>query len=782
MSSTSVALPRQRSVRGRGREEEAGRVVEAARLAERALALADSDPETADRLARQLLRRRSLPAGLRVDARVAIGRAAWVRHDTVAAVDALRAAARVADAAGMPERAARARLTLAAALAERGRTRAALASLSAAEPHLRGVDAARLAGQRAYVHHLEGRLGDALTGYRAAHEAFRQLGDELRQAVALHNIALVQTHAGALGQAATELARARALFDRAGETRHAADAAANLGWVLARQGKVPQALRWFDVADAALGPHAGGEPEAAWHRAEALLDARMLAEAWDAALVAAEGFTTRGTPGPAAECHLLAARVALLRGDLAAAREQAAAAQHAAGTRFAAPAALARHLTVVADLESGGVAATPTSARRSVLRVADLLAEQGWQLQALGARIVAARLALAAGHPDDARGDLARAVRAGRARGPVQLRIAAAHARALLHTVEGDRRAARAALRAGVRDLDRHRLSLGATELQTLATGHALELLGVGLDLALEDGDPWEVLTWSERGRAASLRARHPSDDALTDSLDALRQSASDAERALLEGGDPRRALARQLALERDVRRRSLTADAPGTPSPGVRLDRAALRRTLGDAVLLQLVEHRGHAYGVLVRGAAAGGRATLLRDLGPVDAVAAELDALRFAAARLARGTGSVRALDAAAAGYAAAAARVDVALLAPFAAALADRALVLTPSGPWHAVPWAALPTCAGRVVTVAPSTGLWLRTTGRGGPSDDGAHGGNGVVVAAGPGLADAAREVAAVAGVHPGARRLDGDTATATALLRALDGAALAHVAA
>src|SRR4051812_8080050 len=537
----TVTVPRQGSGRTRGRGDVGERLYEVAQLVARALALADRDPETADRLARQVLRRRSLPAELRLDARLALGRAAWVRRDTTSAISALRAAARLADAAGSAQRGAQARLTLAAALAERGHTRAALAALSAAEPYVDGIDAARLAGQRAYVHHLEGRLGEALDGHRAAYDAFRRLGDELRQAVALHNMALLHTHAGALGQAAAELGRARELFDRAGERRNAADAAANLGWVLARQGLVPQALRWFDVADAALGPHAGGDPEAAWHRAEAFLDARMLGEALDAARVAASGAAARGTPGPAVECRLLAARVALLQGDLDAAREQASAAQHTAGTRFPALRALARQVALVADLNSGVSGAAAAGRRRSALRVADLLTQEGWQLQAVGARVVAARLALAAGRADAARSDLAGAIVV-RARGPLQLRIAATHARALLHVVEGDRAAARAALRAGVRDLDRHRLSLGATELQTLATGHALEVLGLGLDLALEAGDAWEALTWSERGRAASLRSRPPGDQALTESLDALRQSAAATERALLDGSDPRRA------------------------------------------------------------------------------------------------------------------------------------------------------------------------------------------------------------------------------------------------
>ena len=741
-----------------------------------ALELADRDPATATRLALDVLGDRTTPVAARVDARIVLGRAAWIRRDATSAVTHLRGAVRSAQRAGLVERAAQARLTLAAALAERGHSSAALRALAAAEPHLRGVDLARLAGQRAYLHYLEGRLVEALAGHEAAYAQFRRLGDGVRQAVALNNMAVIHTRTGALARAAEELRRAHDLFAAAGELLHAAEAAANLGWVLARQGRVPEALRWFHTADV-LGA-SEPDPQATKDRADALLDARLLPEAREAALAAAADFERRGMPGQVAECRLLAARSALLAGDLVCARAEADAAVRAAGARRPAVRALARHLAALTTLHEGPSPEAASRARSVALRTVGVLEREGWRLQALDARVTAAQLALAAGRPGAARADLAHVAHwpAGRSAGPVQLRIAVAHARALLHVVEGDPAAARRALRAGVRELERQRLSLGATELQTLATGHALQLLGVGLDLALEARDPWEVLAWSERGRAASLRARPPTDPAIVEALDALRQSAAATERALLDGSDPRAALARQVALERDVRRRSLTVDAPGAAAAGVRLDRPAIRRTLGEAALLQLVEHRGRAYGVLVTGASTRGRAARLQELGTVGQIATELDALRFAAARLARGTGSARARDAAATAYAAAAGRIDRALLGPFAASLADRPLVITPSGPWHALPWAALPSCADRVVTVAPSTALWLRT------SMTARRGEGAVVVAAGPGLADAEREAAAVAGVHAAARRLDGSNATVAAVLAAMDGARLAHVAA
>jgi tetratricopeptide (TPR) repeat protein len=90
---------------------------------------------------------------------------------------------------------------LAAAYAEAGDGPAALRALSAAAPHLDGVDAARVAGQRAYLLHQEGHLSEALAGYQEALELFRDLGDVRRQAIALHNIAVVHTHAGDLARA-----------------------------------------------------------------------------------------------------------------------------------------------------------------------------------------------------------------------------------------------------------------------------------------------------------------------------------------------------------------------------------------------------------------------------------------------------------------------------------------------------------------------------------------------------------------------------------------------------
>ena len=52
-----------------------------------------------------------------------------------------------------------------------------------------------------------------------------------------------------------------------------------------------------------------------------------------------------------------------------------------------------------------------------------------------------------------------------------------------------------------------------------------------------------------------------------------------------------------------------------------------------------------------------------------------------------------------------------LDRLLLAPIAPLIGSRPVVVVPTGELHATPWAALPTLAGRPVSVAPSARLWL-----------------------------------------------------------------------
>jgi CHAT domain-containing protein len=101
----------------------------------------------------------------------------------------------------------------------------------------------------------------------------------------------------------------------------------------------------------------------------------------------------------------------------------------------------------------------------------------------------------------------------------------------------------------------------------------------------------------------------------------------------------------------------------------------------------------------------------------------------------------------------------------------------LVIVPTAGLHAMPWSLLPSLAGVPVRVAPSAAAWLRAVRTPQSTEDGA-----TILVAGPGLPAAQHEVAALARHDPAAKAFLGPDATVPAVLTALDGAELAHIAA
>ena len=760
----------------------------AASIAARAMELSGVDPGRARVTAAEALReaRAEHDAAAACMAERALGLAARQAFEIDSALGHLRRAVRIAERGGLVLQAAQARVQLSGILAVRGEFPAALREADRASPTLRGGDLALLQAQRAFILQMQGRLADALEGYRLVLPAFRRSGDTFHEAKALHNRGLLHYHLGALGAAEVDLARAAELWTGLGNQRETADADQNLGCVLVRQGRLPDALARFDRADAYFAAKGILDPVGLRDRCEALLAARLVAEARRTAEQAVAGLAARGLAPFLAEAQLLLSEAALLDGDVAAARDAATAARKGfAGQRRARFLALARSALLRVAWASGERSPRLLADAR---RTARALAVAGWTVPALDARLVAAQLALDLGRVRTARAELAQAT-AARQRGPVELRSRAWHAEALLRLAGGNRAGAESALRAGVRMLGRYRAALGATELRASSSMHAAGLARLGLRLALADGDARRVLRWAERWRASSLQphpVRPPGDRELAGDLAQLRRVAGELGEAVQAGRDTARLRARQAALEEAVRRRARQAPAAGLYQPGVEPALGSLRAALGERALVELVELDGQLHAVVVTA----GR-TRLRPLGPVGQVAGELDGLRFALRRIAHGHGGPSSLDAAAQALAAAARGLDDLLLDPLRPDLGDRPLVVVPTGALHALPWPALPSCAGRPVAVAPSAALWCAATTRPHPPEPvpGAPAGtrpaaapDRTVLVAGPGLPEAAAEVADLHDRYPGARRLTGEAATVHAVAGALDGVALAHVAA
>jgi tetratricopeptide (TPR) repeat protein len=744
--------------------------------AREALRLTYAAPAEAVRLAAVTARgaRRVSDAVACAVAEHAWGQALRLRGDLDRALTHLQRSVRCAEEAGAGEVAAEARLSLAFVLAERGRAEAALGELDRALSGL-GQDPAALGRARALAQRggvlLDlGRHGDALDHYREALPVLRAHGDSFWVNRVVWNRGLAHAYRHEFAAAEADLRQAERLAEELAMPLSVGFARANLAFVLGLRGETAAAFAYSAAAERTIRDHDGRLGELLADRGELLLSVRLVTEARETAAQAVEAFARdrRGMKLP--QARLLLAEATLLDGDTAAALPHARrAAREFARQRRPEWAALARLTVLRATCPAGRASAADV---RTAVAVADTLTAAHWPGSALDARILIAALLRGRGQHGEAAVHLWEAARA-RHRGPAMLRARGWYAEALARADAGRTREARAAIRAGLRLLDEHRAVLGATDVRAHAAGHRTALAELGLRLALRSGRPREVLEWAERGRATGLlmqrSGRPPDDPGIAEAVAELRGTVLQINelRGAGRAAEVAPLVARQTALERRIRERSLRRRGVFTDplAPPARVE--ALTARLGDAALLELVD----ADGTLVAVTVADGRARLHR-IGPMAAADDLLDRVAFAVSRLVRPDASAAARAAALALLRTSVDRADAALVRAMRE-LADRPLVVVPTGSLQNVPWALLPSCAGRPVSVSPSATLWLAARSR--PADPG-H----TVVAAGPALAGADAEARAVAAVYGVAPVLATD-ATAERVLASIDGAAMVHLA-
>ncbi len=734
------------------------------------LRLAEADPGRSVPLATALARQARAGGDLASAsvAERALGLAALHLKDPDAAMRHLRTAVALGQRAGSTRLAAQAQMRLAFALNVRGRPRQAVREIDAVLADLDGVERAQAQAQRGAILHQLGRLDEALASYRTALPVLRRAHDDVWIKRVLSNRGVLHGQRHEFAAAETDLTEAEQLCRKLDQGLTLAFIQQNLGWVSGRRGDVPRALAYLDQAEQRLR---GLRSQLGWvlrDRSELLLSVGLAAEAKQAAQESVAAFERERRVIALPEVRLLLAQAAALDGDPAGAATQARrAAREFARQHRQEWAALGRFVVLAAR----AAAQPPSVPVAQVERAAELLDHAGWPDAAVEARLLAGRLALARGWTARGCRQLAQASRL-RRRGPATLRARAWHAEALARLAAGNARGAKAAVRAGLRVLDEHRATLGATDLRAHAAGHRVELADLGLRMALRDGRPDRVLAAAEQGRASHLLlrpVRPPDDPALAGDLASLRATVAEVEELRRAGRNTVRLAQRQIALERRIR--DYCRRQPGTPLAGPPDGPVPLRRlsaALGDRVLVEFVQHGEVLYAITV----VDGRARL-HTLGSLPPIRRLLERVPFALHRLARrwATGDSRA--AAQAMLRHAARQLDTALLRPLATEIGDWPLVLIPTGPLQSLPWGVLPSCAGRALTVSPSAALWYgaRSTGPVGP----------VSVVAGPDLPGARAEVDAVAAIH-GTAALAGPAATVAATTAALNGAGLAHLAA
>jgi len=644
--------------------------------------------------------------------------------------------------------------TMVGSLALSGDVARALRVLDRAKREASGLIAAQLEFQRGGVLTLTGEYESALAAYEDSLPLFRQQESVEFVSMVLHNQGFIYTHTGRLDKAEKVLKEARQLEEAAGRLQAVSGVDHNLGLLASFRGDVPEALRRLTMSDDAYMRQTGHEVPQHVSRCEILLSVGLFHEALDLAKRIAAGARKKGRAEDEADALLVAARAALLSDD----PDQSIKLAEAAASKFEKQqreiwASQAKLAVVEATYASRGASAELRDLTREV---AAHLEERGFVVAAARARILAGRISLDLGDSVSAKEDL---TALGNPRfGPVELRIQRWHAEALLRLAGGNARGADAAARAGLDLLDDYQAGLGASDLRFGIERQGAELGAIGLRLAARSGNPRRVFNWMERTRARALRYSpvvpdegDPEQGVLAELRWVSAELRDPEKRDDLDLMRKQRRLQEQLRGSNRVRRSGTTSDSD--------FSIGHLPDSLGDRTLVELGAVDGRLVAVMVRN-----QRFTSHEIGDVSAVERELARLRSSlrrTARMRRDSSLVRE----------SVGQFDRMVLGNLG--IDSDQVVLVPSGPLMAAPWAVLPSLTGTIVTVAPSAEMWWRANSRE-PS------GEGVVLAAGPDLENATREVAGLRSLYKRATVLE-PSDTADRFGAAVRGAAVAHAA-
>ncbi len=735
-------------------------------LAESAYELVEADAAAAAGLAERALRLARARCEAEAEV-VALHALSFARHELgdPRSIRTIRAAIRIGERHGLAHRTALARRRLAIDLAGRGAIGPALRELGTAQAALDAHEQARSEVFRIGILWYAGKATEPLADTDRALETLRRAGDALWEARLLRNRGGLLAARGDAAGAEPDLVRARDLFASLGAKAAAFATESLLVRIALTRGDLPACLARLDAIDANdVSTKDAAELELL--RAQALASGHLWTEALRALEQAQVIWDRAGLDDP--EGRLEAIRLTLLAGDCARGQALGLRAQRSfAAQQRQLYAARAAGFALAAAVAGGAVR---QSTVRSGRRAAAILTAAGWREDALRVQLAVARAAIELGSVRLARRELA-ACTSLRRRGPAADRIEIRHVEALIRLAEGDDAGALRAVRSGLRLLEDHRAALSASDLRATASTIGAELARLGLRIALADGSPNALLEWAEALRGSALRlapVTPPQSPELRPAMTELRRVSAEISRAEQGDRSTRTLLARQARLETQVRRLSRHSAAGAQPSRTT-ASRVEIAGALGERALTEFIELNGRLTALtLVQG-------TLSRhELGRLAPVVEQLEWLRFALTRLAHLRRGAPQLSSMLEGARASAKELDQQLLAPLAPTIGNRALVIVPTGSLHDVPWSMLPSMRGRPLVVSPSAATWwvLQTPRRRRRK---------VVLVGGPRLRHATAEIGALSALYAEPKVLTGRTAATAAVLHALDGATVAHLA-
>jgi tetratricopeptide (TPR) repeat protein len=651
-------------------------------------------------------------------------------------------------------------VTRGAVLHELGRLSAARRDFDAAEPLIPPGQLAELTSQRATLFANQGDFASAASLYGRLLKN-GTLSAEVRFKAAT-NLGIIQAYRGRSQEAL-------ALFnvaDRAAEQvspLYVALVAENRALVTVLAGHLADGVAQFDAARAKFQELGIPPGELFMEYSDALMQLRLLPEALEHAREAVTILDTHGVELMAAEARLNAASLALRSNRLDEAVVDAEAAMASFRRQHRAwGAAWATVIDLEARLRLGAIVRRDiTRARRSALA----LERAGMQAYAVHAHLIAGQVAVASSRVADAMPFFTRAHHLSR-RLPVLPRLKGTLAAALVAQLLGRPDRVRSLTRSGLDDLAGHRAALPSTELRALASGHGEELGRLGLAARIGSQSPVRVLEWMERTRAAALSVidTEPMQD-IGDALGELRAVYAELVAARQETGtEPAGLRARQTRIEQRIR--STTWGTQAKAAPGASTSVPELRRALGGRALVEFDVLDGDLVAAVLEP-----RRTRVVSLGRVVDVQRDAESLLFLLRYLTATHGPASAVVDLLTNARQTIDRLSKTLIQPLGLS-PDSELVVVPVSGLHSLPWAALHAAP---VGLAPSGSMWARSADVQ-PSPAGR-----IVLAAGPELPGAQREIEQLARLHDDPVVIGPPESTMAAVAKALDDATLAHLA-
>jgi len=638
--------------------------------------------------------------------------------------------------------------------------------------------------QRALVLHRTGRTSEALDLFDRAipllEGALSGAGLEPETlARVIINRGLTYIADGKPGPAEADMRRVIALSTEHGLSRLSAKAEGNLGDIAQLTGDIPVALDHYENAERAFRKIAPGlVPRTQIDLSRALLAAGLAEDAARYLDDALPELRDQKVSQDLAEAEVARAAAALLEGDLTLAKQLAGSAHRRFVKRGSLPWAEVAALTKLraeasAALDHPGDDLSPGKPAKLAQRLLAI----GLTDEAAMATMLAVRLALRRGTIDAAEALLAQ-VPPLRKIAPIDHKMLLRLCRAEVALARGQSRRALAQARAGLTELGAARDRMGGLDLVCGTAVHGLELGRMAVTLVLgsarTEADARRLLAWQERTRAQVYRYEPMpaiDDPELASRVAELRTVLRTMQQARLERRPVTQLERRSTELQREVSRLGWHTSHWGKPRPVS--SPAEIIERLGDRAMISFAGPAGDLAAVIV----AGGRTKLVRFgaketvLEPARQLHADLDALApdeliapLAAAVSQSALRRIEALD-----------RLLFGQNGIPAELLGDRELVVVPFDGLYSVPWESLPSLRGRAVSVAPSATAWVSAA-EVVPAD------GKVVLVRGPNLPTSATELDQLREVYPDAVVLDGAHATTDAVLSAMDGAKLVHIAA